>query len=38
MARGGLHAGEMTTEAGGTNPTGIHSCQVIYLNLCLPSL
>ena len=27
MARGGCVAGETATEAGGTNPTGMHSCQ-----------
>ena len=24
--QGGVHAGEMATEAGGTYPTGMHSC------------
>ena len=24
--KGGVHAGEMATEAGGTHPTGMHSC------------
>ena len=26
MHGGGVHAGEMATEAGGTHPTGMHSC------------
>ena len=34
--RGGMRAGEMATEAGGTHPTGIHSCLV--LNSILSSL
>ena len=24
--RGGMRAGDMVTEAGGTHPTGVHSC------------
>ena len=27
---GGMHAGEMATEAGGTHPTGMHSCFVFF--------
>ena len=33
MRGGGMHAGEMVTEAGGRHPTGKHSCfNVIFLN------
>ena len=31
MTRGNLPAGETTTEAGGTHPTGMHSCYFIII-------
>ena len=36
--QGGMHAGEMATEAGGTHPTGMHSCFThIFQHTFLPS-
>ena len=33
--KGGMHAGEMATEAGGTLSTGMHSCYDINLKHCV---
>ena len=32
---GGMRAGEMATEAGGTHPTGMHSCDVKFRHYIL---
>ena len=34
---GGMHAGETTTEAGRTHPTGMHSCDCIKICIDKPS-
>ena len=31
----GIHAGETATEAGGTHPTGMHSCFITFFKICL---
>ena len=33
--QGGVHAGETATEAGGTHPTGMHSCNYKVFNLLI---
>ena len=32
---GGMCAGETVTEVGGTHPTGMHSCSILYFNFTL---
>ena len=35
VGRGGMCAGETVTEVGGTHPTGMHSCSILYFNFTL---